>query len=120
MPGATMNITESTQGQVRIVSVQGRVDQNTADAFATALEPALAACSAGGSRVLLDFTGVDYISSVGLRVLMLAAKQVRSQQGRIAIAALSPVVGEVFEISRFNLIIPVHPSVEAGVAALLQ
>ena len=113
-----MEISESQQGQVRVVSAFGRIDQSSSDAYAKALVPALAGCTAEGDAVLLDFTNVDYISSVGLRVLMLAAKQVRAQQGRIAIAALSPVVGEVFEISRFNLIIPVYPSVDSGVAAL--
>ena len=53
---------------------------------------------------MLDFSQVDYISSVGLRVLMLAAKKAREQDGAIVVAALQPVVREIFEISRFNLV----------------
>jgi anti-anti-sigma regulatory factor len=51
-------------------------------------------------------------------VLMLAAKQVKSQGGAIGVAALEPVVKEIFEISRFNLVIPCFEDVRAALAAL--
>ena len=49
---------------------------------------------------------------------MLAAKQVKTQQGKIAIAALTPMVAEVFQISRFHLVLPVHPDVATALASL--
>jgi len=113
-----MNIVEQLQGQTKILKVEGRIDQATADAFKAALAPWLDGCKAGAAPVVLDFAGVDYISSVGLRVLMLAAKQVKSQQGKIAIASLTPVVAEVFQVSRFNLVFAVQPTVESAVTAL--
>ncbi|MDP1524495.1 MAG: STAS domain-containing protein [Rhodocyclaceae bacterium] len=113
-----MELVEHLQGSTKVVKVTGRIDQTTTNAFQEMLAPWLDSCKAGDAPVVLDFSGVDYISSVGLRVLMLAAKQVKSQQGRIAIAALTPVVAEVFQISRFNMVFPVHPSVDAAVAAL--
>ena len=78
----------------------------------------------GSARVLrvqgrLDHSHVVYISSVGLRVLLLAAKQVKAQQGRIAIAALSPIVTEVFQVSHFNLVLSVYPDVASAVAGLV-
>ena len=75
-------------GNVRVVAPQGRVDQATAEALRLSLEPHLAACTANAAPLILDFSGVPYISSVGLRVLMLAGRQVTAQQGRLAIAAL--------------------------------
>ncbi len=57
--------------------------------------------------LVLDFAGVDYISSVGLRVLMIAAKQTRGNGARIAVAALQPVVAEIFAISRFDHVLEV-------------
>ncbi len=69
---------------------------------------------AGVPALLLDFSGVDYISSVGLRVLMMAAKQLRGQQRKLGVAAAKPLVGEIFEISRFNLILDLSPTVRAG------
>lgn len=101
-----------------MLAVRGRLDHAHAKAFEAALAPHLAGCSADGQPLVLDFSGVPYISSVGLRVLLLAAKQVKAQQGRIAIAALTPVVTEVFQVSHFNMVLPVHADVAAAVAAL--
>ncbi len=62
-------------------------------------------------------SAVDYISSVGLRVFMVAAKQAEAQAGRIVIAGLTPMVREVFEISRFDLLFRIFDSVEQALAA---
>ena len=95
----------------------GRIDHATTDAFRTALQPHLDRCK-DTEVVVLDMSAVEYISSVGLRVLMLAAKQVRTQGGAIAVAALEPVVKEIFEISRFNLVIPAYDDVQQALARL--
>ena len=63
-----------------------------------------------GDRVVLDLSGVEYISSVGLRVLMLASKQAKAQGCALGVCGLQPVVREIFEISRFNLVLPVFPT----------
>jgi len=68
--------------------------------------------------MILDFAGVDYISSVGLRVLMLAAKQIREQGGTIVVASLQPVVREIFEISRFNLVFQCFGSVRDALSKI--
>lgn len=101
-----------------VLTPGGRIDQDSADRFKQALDPYLAECGADGPALVLDFSGVDYISSVGLRALMLAARQVKAQGGRIVIAALKPMVREVFEISRFNLVFTLFPEVDAAVAAV--
>lgn len=105
-------------GKALVVAPQGRVDQATADQLRLALEPHLVGCTADGAPVILDFSGVSYISSVGLRVLMLAARQAKAQKGRLAIAALQPVVREVFQISRFDMVFKVYDTVEAAVATV--
>ncbi len=112
-----MELVEMMHGTVKVVTVTGRIEQATANLFQEKLAPWLAQCKAGESPLLLDFSGVEYISSVGLRVLMLAAKQIKTQQGKIAIAALTPVVAEVFQISRFNMVFPVHSDVATAVAS---
>ena len=58
---------------------EGRIDHATAEQFKAALAPHLATCAEGRDRVVIDMSGVEYISSVGLRVLMLAAKQAKAQ-----------------------------------------
>ena len=112
-----MELSSSQLGSVRVLKVEGRLDHAHAKAFEAALAPHLVDCRAQGTCVLLDFAGVVYISSVGLRVLLLAAKQAKAQQGRIAIAALTPVVTEVFQVSHFNLVLKVYPDVDTALAA---
>ena len=67
---------------------------------------------------MLDLGGVEYISSVGLRVLMLASKQAKAQGGSLAVTDLQPVVREIFEISRFNLVLEVFPTLREALAKL--
>jgi anti-sigma B factor antagonist/stage II sporulation protein AA (anti-sigma F factor antagonist) len=76
-----------------------------------ALEPYLADCRPGGHRIILDLSKLNYISSAGLRILMIAAKQVKAQQGTIAVAAMQPVVREIFEISKFTFVLKCFDSV---------
>ena len=99
---------------VVIATVSGRIDH----AFNAALEPLLKNCVGGANPLILDFSGVEYISSVGLRSLMLASRQAKSQKGAFAIAGMQPSVQEVFTISRFSLIMPCYTSVAAACKVL--
>lgn len=113
-----MQLTNRRIGNAVVLAASGRIDHASADGFREALQPYLAQCKAGGDTVVLDFSGVEYISSVGLRVLMLAAKQAKGQQGAVAVAALQPVVREIFEISKFTLVVPCFAGVRDALAAL--
>ena len=113
-----MKLVSSVSSGVVVVAVSGRIDHFTSEAFERQLEPLLAGCKASTSPLLLDFSQVDYVASAGLRVLMKASRQIKAQQGAFGVAALQPLVQEVFAISRFNLIIPCHLNVEAGLKAL--
>lgn len=113
-----MQVQASQIGRVAVVAVYGRIDHEHTTEFQVALDPYVAACKEGHAPLLLDFSNVEYISSVGLRALMLFNRTVTVQKGKIAIAALQPVVLELFEISRFNLVYQIHDTTLAGAAAL--
>jgi len=70
----------------------------------------------GEPRLVLDFSRLNYISSAGLRILMIAAKQVKSQQGIIAVAAMQPVVHEIFDISKFTFVLNCFDTVDEALA----
>jgi len=70
--------------------------------------------------LLLDLSKVGYISSVGLRVVMMAAKHLRARKARIAAAALQPIVREIFEIARFNHVVELFPSMDDALRALSE
>ena len=113
-----MQLTETRKGKVVALGASGRIDHETAEGFQKALEPHLAACAEGGDAVILDMAKVDYVSSVGLRVLLMASKRASAQNGRLVVAAMQPTVGEVFRISQFDRIMASYDSVDAAVTAL--
>ncbi|MBL8383074.1 MAG: STAS domain-containing protein [Burkholderiales bacterium] len=113
-----MDFASRRLADVVIAAPAGRIDHSSAEDFKTRLAPILEHCTEGSDRVVLDFSGVEYISSVGLRVLMLAAKQVKAQKGMIVIAGMQPVVKEIFDISRFNYVFAAFPGVRAAVGDL--
>src|SRR4029453_17157562 len=96
----------------------GRIDHAAAGKLEQSLAPLLAQAQSAKGGLILDFSGVEYISSVGLRVLMIAAKQMRGRGAHIAVAALQPVVAEIFAISRFDSVLEVYPSVRDAIAKL--
>lgn len=111
-----MDLLSARHGDALVLSPRGRIDHGSAEAFKAALAPYLDG-SGPGQPLVLDLGGVDYIASIGLRVLMLASRQARAQGGTIVVAALQPLVREIFEISKFTLVFPCFPTVVAALAA---
>jgi anti-anti-sigma factor len=103
---------------VVFIEVEGRIDHSTAPAFGSALLPHVDACTSDEKKLLLDLSKVNYMSSAGLRVLMIAAKGCRKQGGRIVLAALQPTVQEVFKIGRFDRVLETFPTVRAALAVI--
>lgn len=91
----TINITDN--GDEKIVAVEGRIDTVTAPD----LEAKLNEIYDSTKKLELDFTGVEYISSAGLRVL-LGAQKVMNKSGSMAVSNVNSSVMEVFEITGFS------------------
>jgi len=113
-----MELRPLAAGGATVLRPQGRIDHTHADAFQQALAPHLRDCAAGGASLVIDMADISYISSIGLRALMLALKQVKPQGGRLVLAGLTPLVLEVFKISRFDLLFELFSDQQAAVAAL--
>jgi anti-sigma B factor antagonist len=113
-----MHIRDKTYGDVLVLSPEGRIDHANSEDFRLALTPFVERCSATAERLVLDLAGVDYVSSAGLRCFMIAEKQAKSQGGTIVVAAMQPVVNEIFEISRFTLVFETFASVRDALARL--
>jgi len=101
-----------------VLSVAGRLDQDTCDAFRADLMVHVEATARDSGAIILDLTGLEYVSSAGLRCFMLASRQAKAQHGRIVVAALQPMVAEIFEISHFNLVFQVFPQVREALGAV--
>lgn len=94
---------------------QGRIDSATGPAFE---KDVLAKIDGGQRCLLLDFGDLQYISSAGLRIVLLAAKKMKTAGGKLALCSLNPQIAEVFEISGFARILDIHPSRDAALATL--
>jgi anti-anti-sigma factor len=100
---------------VTLIKIQGRIDHNTAKDFEKALKPYLDQCISGEQKkIIVDLNGVDFMTSAGLRVLMIAAKTCDKQKAEIAVAALQPSIQEIFKISRFDLVLRTFATVKAA------
>ena len=103
---------------IAVAAPAGRIDHASAGALEQSLVPLLVEAGSRKAGVILDFSNVGYISSVGLRVLMIAAKKMRGRGARIAIVGMQPVVAEIFAISRFHNVLEVFESAAAALAAI--
>ena len=72
----------------------------------------------GTQKLLIDFAKLDYISSAGLRVLLIAAKRLKESDGRFAICSLNDNVADVFAVSGFGSFIDIHPDEASALAAM--
>jgi anti-sigma B factor antagonist len=110
-----MEISEQRQGDVVVLLPVGHLNNDTSPAFQQRL---LGAVGSAGVAVVVDLSGVDYVSSAGLRALMRASKQSKTTDGRIAVAGLTTVVKEIFAISRFSLVVQVFETPAEAILAL--
>lgn len=102
-----MQCTSDKQAGVTVVSVRGRLDDTTAEAF----EQECSKCIAQGATYLVvDFNGANYISSAGLRSILATAKRLRAAEGKLAVCNLTGMIAEVFTVSGFSTYIPVYGS----------
>ena len=110
-----MEINAERDGGTLIAKAGGRVDGTNASEFQDALKDVI---TPDDKAVILDFEGLSYISSAGLRVILLTAKDMRTANVRFVVCSLSQSVRDVFTISGFDQIIDIHDSQQAALTAV--
>jgi anti-sigma B factor antagonist len=113
-----MPLSHRSYGAARVVSPRGRLDHDNCEGFQRDLATQLDACTQEGAALVLDMSGIEYVSSAGLRCLMIAAKQAATRASRIVVASPQPVVAEILQISRFNLVLPVFGTTREALASV--
>jgi anti-anti-sigma factor len=91
-----------------LVIPEGRLDFGTAAEFQKHLEQAIAGAGRAPAAVIIDCAALEYVSSAGLRVFLMAARTAQPAGVMFSLCALQPSVREVFDISGFSRIIAVH------------
>ncbi len=109
-----MEITKQTVDGVVVIAPDGPVDGKTGPQLQAVVDEELKA----GSKLLIDFTKVNYMSSAGLRVLLLAYRQATAQNLKIALANVSEELKSIMSVTGFLPYFTVCASVEEGVKSL--
>lgn len=100
-----MELIVSEQQPFTVVKVKGKLDTGTADAFQ---ELCLQLLADGKNQLALDFEQLSYLSSAGLRGILIAGKKAKAAKGKLVICHLSGMAGEVFSMSGFDGIFSVY------------
>ena len=112
-----MEINQQDVDGIRIIGISGRIDATTSKDVEAALN---ASVDQNQSKIVIDLAGVEYISSVGLRVLLATLKKQRQKQGQLKLASLQPFVREVFEVTGFTKLFSIHPNRDDALKSLLS
>jgi stage II sporulation protein AA (anti-sigma F factor antagonist) len=110
-----MSVQTERDGKIAIVRLIDRIDSSNAAEAEQAVREVLEAREAG---LLLDLSELDYISSAGLRVVLVGAKGMRANGGRFAMSGMKPNIRQVFEISGFLSMLQVHDDRSTALQAL--
>ncbi|MSR34752.1 MAG: STAS domain-containing protein [Phycisphaerales bacterium] len=105
-----MKLSETKHRATLVLAVKGRIDTETAKEFGDELLARIK--TQGIDKVVLDFSGVDFISSACLRELMINFKHAREAKVALLVAAMQPMVLEIFQLSRFDTIMPCLATIE--------
>jgi anti-anti-sigma factor len=95
-----------------VFKVNGRMDALTAPEFEKTVSLWI---DEGETCFVVDLSALEYISSAGLRNILVIAKKLKAINGKILLAAMEESVNEVFTISGFNSIIPIHDTVQSAI-----
>ena len=108
-----MQITEIIQNQTSIVTISGSVDALTTGEVTQYLTNGI---GAGRNQIVLDLSQVDFMSSAGLRAILVTLKESRKQGGDLYLANAQPGVEKVLKMSGFTSIVKTFSSIDAAVA----
>jgi anti-sigma B factor antagonist len=110
-----VTIEASPNGSTVVIKVTGRMDAAQATTFE---EECMGWIAKGANRLIIDLSGLAYISSLGLRSFVSVGKSLQEKDGDFRLCGLTGLVKQVFEITRLNTVFPIYDSVDSAVAGV--
>ncbi len=110
-----MEVKWERRGDTVVARVEGRIDGANFSEFQSVLESGL---EPDAQTVVVDFEGVAFISSAGLRVVLMLGKQLKKRDAHLAICSLNDSIRRIFAVSGFDKIVPIHGSETQALDAL--
>lgn len=100
-----MEITEKMAENCAIIGIKGRLDTTN---YSILEKKLMELIDTGQTRLVVDLSGMDYVSSSGLRILLMALKRITVAKGKFALCSLQENIKEIFEISGFTNIFDIY------------
>lgn len=110
-----MEISERESDGICVMQPEGRIDSMSCRVFENRM---LTAMGTGDGQMLIDFTTVDFISSAGLRVLLMVLKRMRASGGQLALSGMDSATKQVFDISGFSSLFDIYPDIDSALNVL--
>jgi anti-anti-sigma factor len=110
-----MHISEDRRAGVVVLALSGKLDATTAKPFE---EKIVGVLDSGTQRLVVDLSQMDFVSSSGLRVFFLAAKRLRSTDGKIALCSMNDHVRQVFDLAGFSAIFSIYSSRDEAIKSV--
>ena len=107
-----MNISKNMEGEILILKLIGRLDTNASMEFEQQVEESI---NSSNKNMIIDFSVLEYICSSGLRVIIQAAKKLKSLQGELVLCSMEDYIKEVFEISGFDTFLKIFASKDEAI-----
>lgn len=114
MSNQSLNITVESMARVELVTVSGRVDSNSAGELEKAVNDIIARRV---YNIVLELSGVDYMSSAGLRVLISALRTCKGKRGDVCLVSISERVDEVLDLAGIKPMFTIYDNKASAVGS---
>lgn len=109
-----LQVAEERRGEIPVLFLKGRMDATTSPDAEVHINRLI---DGGDRNLVVDLSGLEYISSAGLRVLLSGLKRLKTSGGAMKLSALGPEIQKVFDIAGFNRLFPIYRSVDEALGA---
>ena len=109
-----MDISEDRKADVVVLALSGKLDATTAKDFEDKI---LGVINSGIQRLVVDLSQLEYVSSSGLRVFLVAAKRLERTDGKIVLCSMKDQVRQVFDLAGFSSILSIYGSRDEALRA---
>jgi anti-sigma B factor antagonist len=110
-----MDISEERKADAVVLALSERLDATSAKTFEDRI---LGVINSGTQRLVVDLSQLEYVSSSGLRVFLLAAKRLQTTNGKITLCGLQDQIRQVFDLAGFSSILSIYGSREEALKGL--
>ena len=110
-----MDISEDRKADAVILALSGKLDATSAKKFEDKI---LSLINSGAQRLVVDLSHLEYVSSSGLRVFLVAAKRLQPTDGKFALCGLQDHIRQVFDLAGFSSFLSTYGSRDEAIKGL--